>query len=82
MKENGLAGVLIDDIGGESNRFNLTKKEKAGLDLIYSVKGKRRVYELYLKNNPEMAQKYLEFVSKNLSESYIKWDDEKKRFTA
>ncbi|HPE55937.1 MAG TPA: hypothetical protein P5514_07435 [Bacteroidales bacterium] len=60
----------------------MTKKEKIGLDLIYSHAGKRRVYETYLKSNPEMAQKYLEFISKNTAAQYIKWDGIKKKFKA
>ena len=60
----------------------MTKKEKIGLDLIYSHAGKRRVYETYLKSNPEMAQKYLEFISKNNMAQYIKWDGIKKKFKA
>lgn len=60
----------------------MTKKEKIGLDLIYSHAGKRRVYETYLKTNPEMAQKYLEFISKNQDIHYIKWDGLKKKFKA
>ena len=60
----------------------MTKKEKVGLDLIYSHAGKRRVYETYLRTNPEMAQKYLEFISKNQAAQYIKWDGVKKQFKA
>jgi hypothetical protein len=58
----------------------MTKKEKMGLDLIYSHAGKTRVYETYKKTNPEMAQKYLEFIAKNQSVQYIKWDDVNKKF--
>ena len=60
----------------------MTKKEKVGLDLIYGHAGKRRVYETYLKSNPEMAKKYLEFISKNTAAQYIKWDGIKKKFKA
>ncbi|MBN2175189.1 MAG: hypothetical protein JW731_13725 [Bacteroidales bacterium] len=60
----------------------MTKKEKVGLNLIYSHAGKRRVYETYKQTNPEMAQKYLEFVAKNQAVQYIRWDDIKKKFTA
>jgi hypothetical protein len=60
----------------------MTKKEKVGLNLINSHAGKRRVYETYKQTNPEMAQKYLEFVAKNQAVQYIKWDDTKKKFTA
>jgi hypothetical protein len=60
----------------------MTKKEKLGLDLIYGHAGKRRVYETYLKSNPEMAQKYLSFISKNTDAQYIKWDEVNNRFKA
>ena len=60
----------------------MTKKEKVGLNLIYSHAGKRRVYETYLKTNPEMAAKYLEFISKNQAIQYIKWDGVKMKFKA
>ncbi|MCD4681953.1 MAG: hypothetical protein K8R86_01610 [Bacteroidales bacterium] len=60
----------------------MTKKEKVGLNLIYSHSGRRRVYETYKKTNPEMAQKYLEFIAKNQAVQYIKWNDHKKKFTA
>jgi len=60
----------------------MTKKEKVGLNLIYSHSGRARVYETYKKTNPEMAQKYLEFVAKNQAVQYIKWDDTKKKFKA
>lgn len=59
----------------------MTKKEQAGLNLIYSHSGKARVYETYKKTNPGMAQKYLEFIAKNQEAQYIKWDDSKKKFT-
>jgi len=60
----------------------MTKKEKVGLDLIYSHAGKCRVYETYLKTNPEMAQKYLQFISTNNEAQYIKWNGVKKQFSA
>jgi hypothetical protein len=62
--------------------MNMTKKEKVGLDLIYGHAGKRLVYETYKRTNPEMAQKYLEFVANNQAIQYIKWDDSKKKFKA
>ncbi|MCD4698269.1 MAG: hypothetical protein K8S16_18745 [Bacteroidales bacterium] len=60
----------------------MTKKEKVGLDMIYSHAGKRRVYETYLKTNPEMAQKYLDFISTHQAVQYIKWDGVKQKFKA
>ena len=58
------------------------KKELIALNLIYSHTGRARVYETYKKTNPEMAQKYLEFLAKNQAVQYIKWDDHKKKFKA
>jgi hypothetical protein len=58
----------------------MTKKEKVGLNLIYGHAGRQRVYETYLKVNPEMAQKYLQFIAKHQSVQYIKWDNVKKKF--
>ncbi len=58
------------------------KEETIGLGLINSHAGKRRVYETYKRTNPEMAKKYLEFIAKNQSVQYIKWDDHKKTFKA
>ena len=64
------------------NEKSLTKKEKTALKVIYSHAGKRFVYETYSRTSPEMARKYLIFVSKNLWAVYFKWDKEKKRFVA
>ncbi len=58
----------------------MTKKEQSGLGIINGHLGKRRVYETYKSSNPEMAQKYLEFISNNQGAQYIKWDDSKKKF--
>jgi hypothetical protein len=60
----------------------MTNKEKAGLRLIYSHSGKKRVYESYKQTNPDMAQKYLEFIAKNQDVQYIMWNNKKKKFTA
>ena len=60
----------------------LSKKERTALNVIYSHAGKRFVYESYLRDQPEMAEKYLVFVSKNPSALYIWWDEDKKRFVA
>ena len=58
----------------------MTKKEQNGLSIINGLLGKRRVYETYKNSNPEMAQKYLEFISNNQGAKYITWDDTKKKF--
>jgi hypothetical protein len=59
-----------------------TKREESGLKTIYGHAGKRLVYEVYARQNPEMAMKYLEFVIKNPWVQYIRWDREEKRFLA
>ncbi len=64
------------------NKNPLTKKEKTALKVIFSHAGKRFVYESYSKTQPEMAQKYLIFVSKNPYVLYFKWDEGKQRFVA
>jgi len=60
----------------------MTKKEKAGMNLINGHSGKKRVYETYMQTNPDMAQKYLEFIAKNQDAQYIKWNNTKKQFSA
>lgn len=60
----------------------MSKKEQTGLNIINGHIGKRRVYESYKKSNPDMAEKYLQFISKNQSAQYIIWNDKKKKFTA
>ena len=53
-----------------------------GLKVIENHKGKRKVYEAYQKVNPVIADKYLEFIAKNLDAVYISWDEKKQRFVA
>jgi predicted hydrocarbon binding protein len=64
------------------NTTSLSKRERRALEVIYSHAGKRFVFETYTKKNPEMAHKYLEFVSRNPWAVYIKWDDQKMKFVA
>ncbi len=52
------------------------------MNIIYGHTGKRQVYETFKRNDPELAKKYLEFISKNQTAIYIKWDVEKKKFTS
>ena len=58
----------------------MTKREQRGINVINSHLGKRRVYNTYKKSNPEMAEKYLDFISKNTDAQYIKWELDKQRF--
>ncbi|MBC8488740.1 MAG: hypothetical protein H8D45_22175 [Bacteroidetes bacterium] len=59
----------------------MTKKEQTGLSIIYGHAGKRYVYESYKKTDPGMAEKYLQFISKNQTVQYISWNNTKKKFT-
>ncbi|MBN2173330.1 MAG: hypothetical protein JW731_04320 [Bacteroidales bacterium] len=56
--------------------------EMIALKVINGHKGKRKVYETYLKLNPEMAREYARFISKNKDAIYISWDKHRKRFVA
>jgi len=60
---------------------NKNWKEK-GLQVVNSHKGKKNVYESYLKKSPKMADEYLKFVSRNTEAVYISWDEDKQRFVA
>ena len=60
--------------------FNRKNRQTKGLDIINSHCGKKRVYETYLRFNPEIADKYLKFISKNVDAVYISWDKERKGF--
>ncbi len=77
-RKNGTGTVKMKAV----NTNPLTKKEKTALKVIYSHAGKRFVYESYSKTQPEMAKKYLIFVSKNPYVLYFKWDEGKQRFVA
>lgn len=67
----------------ENEKNNLSSnKEKLGFEIIMDHSGKRMVYETYLKDNPKMAQKYFEFIAKNSSIPYPKWNEKKQDFTA
>ncbi len=60
--------------------FGKKNLKEIGLHEVQKHKGKKRTYQNYLKVNPEMAEKYLVFVAKNPSVSYIKWDANKEVF--
>ena len=60
--------------------FNKKYREVKGMNAINSHYGKKRVYENYKKNNPQLAEKYLEFVSRNIDAIYIWWDNERQCF--
>jgi hypothetical protein len=60
--------------------FNKKKRKDKALEIINSHWGKKRVYEAYLRMNPQMAEKYLQFVTNNGDVTYISWNKEKQRF--
>jgi hypothetical protein len=60
--------------------FKRKNRIAKGIDAINSHHGKKRVYENYKRSNPQLAEKYLEFVSKNVSAVYIWWDKERQCF--
>lgn len=60
--------------------FNKKNREAKGMEAINSHHGKKHVYETYKKNNPAVAEKYLDFVSRNVSAIYIWWDNDRQCF--
>lgn len=60
--------------------FKKKNREVKGMDAINSHHGKKRVYENYKRHNPLLAEKYLDFVSRNVSAIYIWWDNERQCF--
>lgn len=75
---NELISGQIEDIDMDS----LSRREKTAMKVIYRHPGKRFVYESYSKTSPDMAEKYLKFISKNPWIIYFKWDDKKEKFVA
>jgi hypothetical protein len=64
--------------------MNLTRSHKKEdvLRIINKHKGKRIVYQTYLKIAPELAEKYFDFISRNKHAMYIRWDEKSGRFVA
>jgi hypothetical protein len=60
--------------------FSKKNRKAKGMDAINSHIGKKRVYENYKRNNPLLAEKYLDFVSRNVSAMYIWWDKDRQCF--
>lgn len=58
----------------------LSRKERKALVVIGSHSGKRAVFETYLNVDPQMAEKYLSFISHNPDARYVKWDKDRGRF--
>lgn len=79
MSFNNLETVQTEQITANNS---ITKRERKALKVIYSHRGKRMVYETYLRTEPEMAEKYVKFISKNPWIVYIKWDDKRQKFVA
>lgn len=67
---------------GIVNYNSCSKKERVALKAIYSHAGKKLVYETYSIHQPEMAEKYLNFLSRRPWATYIKWDNDKKQFVS
>jgi hypothetical protein len=61
--------------------MKLSKKEQKALAVISAHTGKRQVFETYLSANPQMAEKYLKFISVNPGARYVKWDSARGKFT-
>lgn len=61
--------------------MNLSRKEQKALVVISSHSGKRQVFETYLAENPQMAEKYLKFIAGNPLARYVKWDSDRNKFT-
>ena len=57
-------------------------REQAALKVINRHKGKRIVYETYKRNDPDMAEKYINFIARNRDAMYISWDKQRKKFVA
>ena len=57
-------------------------REQAALRVIERHKGKRIVYETYKRSDPDMAEKYINFIARNRDAMYISWDKERKRFVS
>lgn len=58
----------------------MNKIQTRALEIISKHKGKKAVYESYLKRSPELAEKYLDFIGKNTGATYIKYDERLQRF--
>jgi hypothetical protein len=58
------------------------QKRKAALDFIKGHRVYNEAYEKMLKEDPEKAEKYVQFRIDNPDKKYIKWDDVKKEFVA
>jgi len=61
--------------------MKLSRREQKALVVINSHTGKRKVFETYISENPQMAEKYLKFISVNPLARYVKWDSDRKKFT-
>jgi len=57
-------------------------REQAALKVINRHKGKRIVYETYKRKDPDMAEKYINFIARNRDAMYISWDKTRQRFVA
>ena len=65
---------------GLNLNIQISSKEKKGLAVILGHPGKRRVFQAYSQTNPQMAIKYLQFISDNPHVRYIRWDVTRQKF--
>jgi hypothetical protein len=60
--------------------FKSESRMKKAMDVINAHCGKKRVYQMYLKKNPKLAEKYVSFIAKNNDATYIYWDEDRQAF--
>jgi len=65
-----------------SKIFQSTDYIERGKKIIAIHKGKYTTYYKLLSSNPTLAKEYLDFVGRHPDAIYIRWDKEKKKFTA
>ena len=58
----------------------LSQRERKGLKIIKGHAGKEAVFTSYLKTNPKMAMKYLNFISKNAWVRYVVYNATHQKF--
>ena len=60
--------------------FDKKDRRDKGMEVINRHIGKKLAYLTFLKTNPTLAEKYLEFLSKNSNATYIYWDKQRQCF--
>lgn len=62
--------------------FGKDNWREKGMAAIQNHPGRRKVYGIYSRVNPVMAEKYLRFLARNRNVTYIMWDNKNHRFVA